>query len=172
MSKYVFATRLQPFGPPLPVRENTSVTVADATKLQAMREELQYPPVRFSGQQIEIIARGFEDIIHKLGLVFYAAALMPDHVHVVAARQEIYAETIAGYLKRAASRELRKAATHPLARFAKPDGTLPTPWGEHGWKIFLFDLNEIEHAVEYVNNNPAEAGLPLQPWSWLKPFNG
>src|SRR5438045_3580445 len=77
MSKYVFATRLQPFGPPLPVRENTSVTVADATKLQAMREELQYPPVRFSGPQIEIIARAFGDIIHKLGLVFYAAALMP-----------------------------------------------------------------------------------------------
>jgi hypothetical protein len=97
---------------------------------------------------------------------------MPDHVHVVAARQEIYAETIAGYLKRAASRELRRFGMHPLARFEQSDGKVPTPWGEHGWKIFLFDIAEIEHAVEYANNNPAEIGLPPQRWPWLRPFDG
>ncbi|HEY2414493.1 MAG TPA: hypothetical protein VGI40_19765 [Pirellulaceae bacterium] len=117
MSKYVFAPRLQPFGPPQRVREDTSLTTGEAAKLQAMRRELRFPPVRFSSRQITIIACAFGDIVQELGLVFYAAALMPDHVHIVAARQGIYAETIVGYLKRAASRELRKKRMHPLAHF-------------------------------------------------------
>jgi REP element-mobilizing transposase RayT len=172
MSRYVFAPRLQPFGPPKPVRENTMLTPDEARQLKTMRDELRYPAVRFSDIQIQSIGDAFGEIVGKLGLVLYAAAVMPDHVHVVAARQELYAETLAGYLKRAASRELRKNGLHPLQQFQLPDGRLPTPWGEHGWKIFLFTLDEIEHAVEYVNQNPVEAGLPRQSWAWIKPFEG
>jgi len=47
---------------------------------------------------------------------------------------------------------------------------LPSPWGEHGWKVYLFDFDEIEHAVEYVNGNPTAARLPAQGWPWVKPF--
>ncbi len=56
-----------------------------------MQAELERPPVRFDEPQIGVIAEGFGQIIARLGLVFYAAALMPDHIHVVAARQEMYA---------------------------------------------------------------------------------
>jgi hypothetical protein len=49
---------------------------------------------------------------------------------------------------------------------------LPSPWGEHGWKVFLFDLDEIEHAVQYVRDNPHEAGLPEQRWPWIKEYEG
>ena len=49
---------------------------------------------------------------------------------------------------------------------------LPSPWGEHGWKVFLFDHDEIEHAVQYVRDNPLEAGLPVQAWPWLNEYGG
>jgi hypothetical protein len=124
---------------------------------------------------------------------------MPDHVHVVAARQEMHAEDIAGHLKRAGSRQLRKVGLHPFdtrravapvnpgghagdaadhagssvghARTQSPP-RLPTPWGEHGWKVFLFDLDEVEQAIEYVNANPIEAGHAPQHWPWVKPYEG
>lgn len=217
-SKYVFAPRLTLFGPPRPLKADTALSPADAEQLRAMQSQLDRPVVRFNAAQTAVIADGFGDIIGKLGLVFYAAALMPDHVHIVAARQEMYAEDIAGHLKRAGSRSLRKAGLHPFepkartglesvnpgpqagcsgkarrvgaavnpgvhaGRSGKRAGVaagvsrgslrLPSPWGEHGWKIFLFDLGEIEHAVEYANANPEEAGLPPQRWPWVKPFEG
>jgi hypothetical protein len=240
-SKYVFAPRLSLFGPPTRVREDTRLSPAEAERLRVMQAELQRPPVRFAPPQIDAIGEGFGQVVSRLGLVFYAAALMPDHVHVVAARQEMYAEDIAGYLKRAGSRQLRKAGVHPFAsqqrrrvvaavnpgvhagsaadqrrvnaavnpgvhagndqrrvgaavnpspqagRRARRVGVaanpgahagnkaqerLPSPWGEHGWKVFLFDLDEIEHAVTYVRDNPAEAGLPPQSWPWVKEYDG
>jgi REP element-mobilizing transposase RayT len=193
-SKYVFAPRLTLFGPPRPLKADTTLSPSDAEQLRAMQSELDRPPVRFDPSQVAEIAVGFGEIVGKLGLVFYAAAIMPDHVHIVAARQEMYAEDLAGHLKRAGSRRLRKAGVHP---FASDGGTrrvaaavnpgpqagsdhtssatpvrLPSPWGEHGWKVFLFDLHEIEHAIQYVNANPVEAGLVPQHWPWVKPYEG
>jgi REP element-mobilizing transposase RayT len=150
MSRYVLAPRLQAFGLPHPVREDTSLSPAERGRLQAMRDELQYPAVRFSDEQIGCVAGAFAEIVGRFGFVLYAAALMPDHVHVVAARQEVHAETIAGHLKRAGSRALRRAGLHSFAQFEQSDGRLPTPWGERAWKIFLFTEDDIEHAVEYV----------------------
>jgi len=207
-SRYVFAPRLTLFGPPRPLKADTTLRPADADQLRKMQMELDRPPVRFSAAQTAAIAHGFGDIIGKLGLVFYAAALMPDHMHIVAARQEMYAEDIAGHLKRAGSRRLRKDGLHPFATNAgtgvvagvnpgpqagrsrkerrvgaavhlgtgvgagvnRASPRLPSPWGEHGWKVYLFDLDEIEHAVTYVNDNPTEAGLPRQQWQWVREF--
>jgi len=171
-SRYVFAPRLAAFGPPQKLRDDTTLTPADAAQLRAMQSELELPPVRFHPAQIAAIAEGFGQIVGRLGLVFYAAALMPDHVHIVAARQEMHAEDIAAYLKRAGSRQLSQAGLHPFAGHVRRGGRLPSPWGEHGWKIFLFDLDEIEHAARYVSGNPTEAGLPAQSWPWVKEFEG
>jgi REP element-mobilizing transposase RayT len=201
-SKYVFAPRLAVFGPPRPLKRDTTLNANDAEQLRIIQAELSLPPVRFGAAQTNSIAGGLGEIVGKLGLVLYAAAIMPDHVHVVAARQEMHAEDIAGHLKRAASRQLRKDGLHPHAAYERRMGVvnpglqagrnantrrlgaavnpgghsgrnrLPSPWGGRGWKVFLFDLDEIEHAVEYVNANPVEAGLAPQRWPWLKPPEG
>jgi REP element-mobilizing transposase RayT len=170
-SRYVGSNRLRPFGPPKPLNRDTALTLSEAEELGQMRARLDYPAVRFSDRQRESVATGFGEIIGKLGLVFYAAAIMPDHVHIVAARQEIYAEDIAGYLKRAASRRLRRDRLHPLSDYPLPNDRLPSPWAEHGWKVFLFDDVELEHAIEYVHDNPIEAGLPRQQWPWIAMFD-
>ena len=169
-SRYVWADRLKPFGPPQPIVASYEPTATDEEVRARMKLELRYPAVRFSGLQARAVARGFAAIIQRLGSVVYATAIMPDHVHLVAARQEMYAESIAGYLKRAASRQLRKEKLHPLASYADGRGRLPSPWEEHGWKVFLHTPEEIELAMEYVNNNPIEAGLPRQRWSWIKRY--
>jgi REP-associated tyrosine transposase len=170
-SKYVWTKRLQPFGRPEPVRAGYEPTIDDELRRLEMKRQLCYPAVRFSGEQALVVANGFAEIIHRLGLVIYAAAIVPDHVHLVAARQEMHAETIAGYLKRAAARKLRKENVHPLAAYRDSRGRLPSPWVEHGWKVFLHTPEEIELAILYVTNNPLEAGLRAQRWSWIKPYD-
>lgn len=169
-SRYVGAKRLQRFGKPHPIRAGYEPTADDEELRIDMKRELRYPAVRFSGVQALAVANGFANIINRLGLVMYAAAIMPDHVHVVAARQDLYAEDIGAYLKRAASRQLCKDALHPLAAYRDKRGRLPTPWEEKDWKVFLHTPEEIELAMQYVNDNPIEAGLPRQHWSWIRPF--
>jgi len=168
-SKYVGSNRLRPFGKPRPIRAGYEPTAADELLRLEMKRQLRYPDVHFTGVQALAVADGFADIIQRLGLVIYAAAIMPDHIHLVAARQAMYAETIAGYLKRAAARKLRQRNLHPLSAYPDKRGRLPSPWEEHGWKVFLHTLEEIEAAIEYVNNNPLEAGLCAQHWSWVQP---
>ena len=124
----------------------------------------------FTGQQALAVATGFREIISKLQMVVYAAAIMPDHVHVVVAQQNMFAEKIAGHLKRAASRQLRKSNLHPLAQFVKKDGSLPTPWEEEGWKVFLHTDEDVAGAMQYVNDNPEEAGFKRQNWSFVRPY--
>lgn len=168
-SKYVWANRLQQFGPPQQ-RARHEPILAEEKLRSVIKEELTYPPVRFSGLQARAVARGFCDIISRLNMVVYATAIMPDHVHLVVARQEMYAETIAGYLKRSASRNLRKEDLHPLREFVDHRGRLPSPWEALGWKVFLHNEDEIEAAIYYVNNNPVEAGLRAQNWWWIQRY--
>ena len=103
-------------------------------------------------------------------MAVHAAAIMPDHVHVVVAQQSLFAEKIAGHLKRAASRQLRKSNLHPLAKFMSKDGSLPTPWEEDGWKVFLHTHDDVAGAMQYVNDNPEDAGLKRQNWSFITPY--
>jgi REP element-mobilizing transposase RayT len=135
-----------------------------------MKKALRRPPVRFTGEQARAVGRGMAEIVNEMRLVVYAAAIMPDHVHVVAARQELYAETLAGYLKRAAARKLGEEGLHPFADQEGDAGDIPSCWERGGWKVFLHMVDEIEPAVLYVQNNPPEAGLPLQQWSFVSRF--
>lgn len=188
-SDYVWAPRLRPFG------EATKVTARRShahdghdrrLRLEA-KEELTYPTVRFTAEQIESIARGFADIREKLKLVLYAAALMPDHVHIVVPRQSYQAEELCGIYKRAASRQLRKDGVHPLAAYARakprligsstagasgPADTLPTPWAELGWKVYLHSAEEIWPAIRYAERNPTVARLPAQRWDFVTTYDG
>lgn len=172
-SKYVWSKRLRPFGPATknPDRYPDPQAEHDTPNRQVAKAALKYPPVVFSGEQALAVAMGFRSIISKTGMVVYAAAIMPDHVHVVVAQQRMFAETIGGYLKRAASRELRKAGLHPLKAYPLKGGRLPTPWEEEGWKVFLHTDEEVHAAIEYVDDNPPNAGLRPQNWSFVTPFD-
>ena len=109
-SRYVWADRLKPFGRPQPISTATNKPsrLASASRRRNgsygrewrtsfVIRQFAFPAYR------PAVAYGFAEIIHRLKMIVYAAAIMPDHVHLVVARQEMYAERIAGYLKRAAS---------------------------------------------------------------------
>lgn len=172
-SDAVWAPRLVRFGEPIPARTRRSLAhdSHDMHLRRAAKAELKYPAVRFDGIQARAVARGLAEVVETFQLPVYAAAVMPDHVHVVLARHRQKAEEWVGYFKRAASRRLRNEAVHPFARYMQPDGRLPTPWTAGGWKIFLHDEAEIRRNVHYVEQNPIKADLRPQQWSFVTPFD-
>jgi REP element-mobilizing transposase RayT len=171
-SKQVWAPKLIRFGPPIPANTNRSLArnPYDRARRREMIAELKFPPVKFAMPQIECVARAIGEEALKYQLPVYAAAIMPDHVHMVIARQAQYAEKWVGYFKRAASRDLRETGLHPFLDRQKPDGSLPTPWVAGGWKVFLHNDEEIIRTINYVNLNPEKAGLPPQHWEYVTPY--
>lgn len=168
-SRYVHSNRLRPFGEPERRARHEPIPGEESLRT-AMKEELAYPPVRFSGIQARAIGRGFAEAVAQGGYVVYAAAIMPEHVHLVVARQQLTAEKMMGHFKRSASRRLREEGLHPMSQYLDQRGRFPSPWEQNGWKVFLHTPDEIELAMIYVNDNPLEAGLPAQTWSWVRPM--
>ncbi len=124
--------------------------------------------MRFNGGQARAIARGLADMVTRFELPVYAAAIMPDHVHLVFKRHKMKAETWAGYCKRFATKALVDEGLHP---FVKQRGEqVPSAWAEGGWKVYLHDDDEIERAIRYVAANPHSAGFKHQRWSFVQPY--
>ncbi len=171
-SKRVWAPLLVRFGPPVAVTTSRSRARAphDHARRQAAKLELQLPALRFTGVQARAVGRGIAVVAESYGLPIYAAAVMPDHVHLVIARQAQRAEDWVGYFKRAASRKLREEKLHPFQDRPRVGGTLPTAWGAGGWKVYLHDDAEIIRNIQYVEQNPIVAGLPAQSWAFVTPY--
>lgn len=171
-SRQVWAKRLQRFGPPVPANTRRSLAAAphDRRARFEAKQELKYPPVRFTGVQAKCIAEAVAADAKKYHLPLYAAAFMPDHVHLVIPRQAQSAEDWVAYFKRAGSKALREQGLHPIADLRDSRDRIPTVWADHGWTVFLFDAQDFRHAIEYVEQNPIEAGLKPQPWSFITPY--
>ena len=142
----------------------------DRARRREAQAELKHRPVRFTLPQIKCVGSAIAEEAKKYSLPVYAAAMMPDHVHMVIARQAQTAEAWVGYFKRAASRDLRETGQHPFINQPQADGRLPTPWVEGGWKVYLHDAEEILRTIRYVNQNPEKASLPPQPWEFITPY--
>ena len=171
-SPYLRGAHLLPFGDVKTVSTRRSIAGQphDLAVRQAAKLALKYPAVRLTGIQARAVARGFAEIAVKLELIVHACSIMPDHVHLVVRRHNRTARELSGYLKRAATRRLNKEELHPFKKFARINGTLPTPWIIGGWEVFLNTPQDMLRAIEYVERNPVRAGLKPQRWSFVMPY--
>jgi hypothetical protein len=128
-STKVWAGHLRRFGPSTKTDERHSVAGKEhdrAKRLEA-KQNLFYPPVIFSKEQIAVIGESIGDVVSELLLTIHACAIMPDHLHLVTGRHQAKAEYIGGYIKRAATRRLTNERLHPLENHRKANGQVPSP---------------------------------------------
>jgi REP element-mobilizing transposase RayT len=137
----------------------------------AAKRELRYPPVRFTGEQALWVARGFADAVDRCGFRIYACAVLWDHAHFVAGRHRYSVERVTNQMKGAATRMLIRHGAHPLGRYSGEDGSMPSPWGEGLWKVFLDSNKDVFRAINYVRNNPVKHGLREQQWRFVTPYS-
>ncbi len=144
----------------------------DRERRQRAKELLKYPAVVFNDDQIASIALGFGEMVEKSKYEVYACAIMPEHVHFVLGRYRYEVETMVRLLKAQASHRMLENGRHPLLQWPEADGSLPTPWAENSWKVFLNTAADIARAVRYVENNPLKEGRAMQVWPFVVPFLG
>jgi REP element-mobilizing transposase RayT len=144
----------------------------DARKRRLAKERLSFPPVQFSGIQALAIAQGFQQAVDESHYILFACSIMPQHVHVVAARHDHEARRIAGHLKGRATQRLTEVRLHPFIDHVLPSGSLPTPWARKCWRVFLDTPADVARAIRYVEQNPVKEGYKRQRWSFLTSFFG
>lgn len=173
-SAFVRSWELTRFGEATKVDHGRSVARAphDRNLRFAAKQALKYPAVRFTGEQAVAIAKGFARYVERSGVTIWACAILPEHVHLVLARHRYQAEEMMIQLKANATNQLRTDGLHPLAAYPRRNGSLPSPWGEHGWKVYLDCEEDIQRAIRYVENNPVREGKRRQTWSCVTAFAG
>ncbi|HTU88791.1 MAG TPA: transposase [Gemmataceae bacterium] len=151
-------------------RQSVAHQPHDRQQRRAARDALPYPPVCFSGLQARAVGRGFASFVEKSQITIWACAILPEHMHLVAARQEYEVEQLVNLLKGAATRQLLAERLHPFAELRSKNGTIPKCWARGLWKVFLDSDTDIVRAVRYVEQNPSKEGKPAQHWSFVTPF--
>ena len=104
-----------------------------------------------------IIAAGFRAVVQQLGIEIPACAIMNDHVHVLVLRSKYRIEYIVNQLKGAATKALKRNQTI---------------WTRGCWKVFIVNTEALFAAADYVEANPASAGLSAQHWDFVAPLPG
>jgi hypothetical protein len=168
-SDFIGSWELLKFGPATKVTDarNHAKDPYDREHRLLAKQSLKYRPVRFSDEQRQAIAAGFDRAIREADYPCKACCIGHDQAHLLLGRHDRDATIIAGHLKSHATRELTARGVHPLANFVCKRGTTPTPWSEGCWKVFIDDQRQVGTAVGYVDQHADEEGLPRQRWSFV-----
>ena len=120
-STFVGAWELFRYGGATKTTERRSVAAKTHNVQQrlAAKTVLQRPAVQFTSVQIQAVAAGFANYAQQAGLVVYACAVLPDHVHLVTAKHRLDPHKLVIQLKGAATKELCDRKIHPFDGEAK-----------------------------------------------------
>ncbi len=164
-SRYVGSRELLSFGLATftPTKESLASLAHDHAARHTAKQALKYEAVELSGIQARAVGRGIAHAVSDSQYTVHACTVMPDHVHAVVRRHNHKPKQIIGHLKGRATQKLAEEMIHPLAKYDDS----PSPWARGGWFVRLDDEDDVLSAIEYVNRNPLEAGLPAQTWSFV-----
>jgi REP element-mobilizing transposase RayT len=168
----VRAEHLRPFGYAYRVGGKQSVARKphDRTLRLLAKEALMVPEVRFTGLQARAVMRGIAQQTAVSQFTIYAAAIMPQHVHLVVARPRYSIEQMVRLCRQAATMQLLKEQLHPFADWRDGQGRLVSVWGRRLRKQFLFDDADITRSIRYVEQNPIKDGYKKQKYNWVTPY--
>jgi hypothetical protein len=172
-SDFVRSDDLTKFGPANPVTHRRSVARKsyDFQVRQLARESLTYPPVVLNDAQMDSVTRGFEKEVTEFSAApMHALAILPEHFHFVCGRCRYDIRRFEGRLKGAATKEMIAEGLHPLLRYPQTGGTIPSPWSQKPWIVYLFTDVDMRRAIKYVEDNPLKVRRPRQHHQFLTAY--
>ena len=132
------------------------------TFYQQANAVLQHPLLSFEVAEFSVVADAIGEAILDGNYTCYAAAIMPDHVHLVIRKHRDLAEVMIEKLQTLCRERLVAAglrrASHPV-------------WTRGGWKVFLDHPDDVWRTVRYVESNPLKLGLPIQCWPFVQEYD-
>jgi REP element-mobilizing transposase RayT len=153
-------------------RQSVAYRPHDHALRREAKTALKYPAVEFTGLQAKAIGDGFAEYVKRSGLVVWACAILPDHIHLVLARHRLFVEQLIIQLKGEATERLIETGLHPYLHLKDRQGRTPKCFARGEWKVHIDNLEDMPRAIGYVEGNPQKEGKPAQKWSFVVPFRG
>jgi REP element-mobilizing transposase RayT len=171
-STYVGSNRLLPYGEATKVytRRSRAYVPHDRELRRMAKEALKYEPVELTDDQILSVAKGFANVLQTTRSVLFGCSILKNHIHLVPDRPPYRVEQLVNLLKGGASRQLEADGLHPFINQRRPDGSLPSPFQEDCWKVFLNTDQDIVRSVDYTERNPEKHGMPRQDWWFVTKY--
>src|SRR4051812_46738080 len=126
-SAFVGAWELFRYGRATTTTERCSLAYRDHDRAWrlAAKAALRRPPVQFTGVQARAAGRGFARYVEQSGLLVWACAVLPDHVHLVVGRPAMTVEQLVIQLKGSATKQLVEEGIHPFGDVKDKHGRPP-----------------------------------------------
>jgi REP element-mobilizing transposase RayT len=108
------------------------------------------------------VAEAIGGAVRECNYTCYAAAIMPDHIHLIIRKHRDRAEEMIDKIQALSRKRIveagLRAADHPT-------------WTRGGWKVFLDHPDEVRRTIRYVEQNPIKVGLPAQRWPMVTTYD-
>ena len=126
-------------------------------------KRLRFDPWRIDDADRLALADAFAETIRTHTYTCYAAAIMPDHVHLLIRKHRERAEEMIDVFQ---SESRVRVCELPTVPFDHP------VWTEGGWKVFLDTPEDIRRTIAYIKRNPVREGLSKQRWPFVAEYDG
>ena len=127
------------------------------------KASLKHDLLTFSEREIAVLGESFGEVMRRRMYTCYAAAIMPDHVHLLIRKHRDSAETMIAELQEASRVAILEAGDRPASH---------PVWGGAGWKVFLETIDDMRRVVRYIDENPVKIGRPRQAWDFVTVYDG
>jgi REP element-mobilizing transposase RayT len=129
--------------------------------LKMADEVLEHRRYEFKQDEVLLLGNAIGETIAEREYTFYAAALMPDHVHLLVRRHRDHAEEMIQFFQ-------EKSKAHLIEHNLRPVNH--PVWGGPGWKVFQNTPEQMASTIEYIRRNPLKIGWPEQVWDFVTPY--
>jgi len=163
-SDFVASWELYRFGPATKTETRRSVAGKQHNRevREAAKEHLKFPPVQWDDEQMQAIGRGFANAVEESHYRVLACSILAEHVHMVIGWKDRPIRQMVGHLKGRATQQLTKEDLWSKAE-------CPV-WASRSWNVFIDDVEHLQRAILYVENNPIKEGKPAQRWDFVVPW--
>jgi REP element-mobilizing transposase RayT len=128
----------------------------------------------------ELVADSLNHSINKKSMILYTYCIMPSHVHLIFCDKAEDPSKLLKELKMFTSKKLRKCISESsqesrkewilwmMKRAGSKNSNVKEYqfWQQHNKPIELWSNKVIEQKIDYIHNNPVEAGFVLEPEHW------
>ncbi len=126
------------------------------------------------------IAKSLDFCRKQKGMEIYAWCIMPSHVHLIMRSKECKPDILLGEMKRYTSNRLQELLSQNttesrkewilwmMEKAAKDSSNVEKRqfWQHHNKPIELWSPEVINQKLDYIHNNPVEAGFVSETWHW------
>jgi hypothetical protein len=136
------------------------LNVPDAETRTFVRSRMTEPPKWLTPEEIAVVAAEFGVQMGPPHPPAWAAAIEPNHVHLLVGP---VAEDIARYAGRLKGRTSSAVGDLPA------NASRRRVWTSGYWKVFLFDEEGVVAVKQYIDAHNLRRGLPAEPFPWITP---